>query len=402
MRLALVSQEYPPETAKGGIGTQTYLKAHGLAALGHEVTVVSRLPGDDPLARREGRDGSVRVIRVRPTGALPIYSDAADWVTYSASVASEVAALNAERAIDVVDFPEWAAEGYIHLLNQTEWNRIPTAVQLHGPLVMFAHEMGWPDRESEFYRSGTAMEAACVRLADAVFSSSACSAEWCSRHYLAQARPIPVLHTGVDTRRFAPRAVPKTERPTIVFVGKLAPNKGVLDLVDAAAALATEIPDLRLQLVGRATGAMEPDLRRRADQAGAPDLLVFEGFVEQDRLPDLFSRAHLFAMPSHYEPGPGLVYLEAMACGLPVVACSGAGAAEVVTDGVTGLLAPPRSPPALAQALRALLVDPARRVAMGAAARRYVLAEADSELCIRRLETFYAEVAQRNGRTLDA
>ena len=70
---------------------------------------------------------------------LPIATDAVRWLTYSVRVAAELAALHSQAALDLVEFPEWGCEGYVHLLNRTEWNRIPTVIHLHGPIVMFAH-----------------------------------------------------------------------------------------------------------------------------------------------------------------------------------------------------------------------------------------------------------------------
>jgi glycosyltransferase involved in cell wall biosynthesis len=392
MRIALVSQEYPPETAKGGIGTQTFLKAHGLVALGHEVHVISRSPDRKP-SRRD--DGGVQVTRI-PGGEtrLPIFTEAADWLSYSVEVAVAVAALHAQSPLDVVDFPEWGAEGCVHLWNRAEWNRIPTVLHLHGPLVMFAHTMGWPEVESEFYRAGTTMEGACVRLADAVFSSSKCSADWCAKSYGRKREEIPVLHTGVDIEMFSPRPVPKATRPTIVFAGKLARNKGVHLLAEAAARLADEFPGLHLRLLGRGEPKIVEELRGIARAAGVPGLIDLPGFVDRADLPDRFSRAHIFAAPSEYEGGPGFVYLEAMACGLPAIACAGSGAAEVIRPGENGLLVPPRDVEALTTALRSLLGDDAHREKMGVDARRFVIEEADSRVCLKKLEAFYATVAR--------
>ena len=112
-----------------------------------------------------------------------------------------------------MDLPEWGGEGYVHLLNRTPWKNIPTVVQLHGPLVMFAHTMGWPDLDSEFYRVGTMMEATCVRLADAVYSSSQCSIDWCAKHYGLDSRNVSVLHTGVDVDHFRPLPDPERGSP---------------------------------------------------------------------------------------------------------------------------------------------------------------------------------------------
>ncbi|HXI71489.1 MAG TPA: glycosyltransferase family 4 protein [Verrucomicrobiae bacterium] len=393
MRIALVSQEYPPETAKGGIGTQTFLKAHGLAALGHEVHVISRNTKDKSSSRT---DHGVQVTRVPGfEGRMQIFTEAADWLTYSGEVAVAVAALHAKSPFDVVDFPEWGAEGYVHLLNRTEWNRIPTVIHLHGPLVMFAHTMDWPELDSEFYRTGTMMEGTCVRLADAVFSSSQCSADWCAKHYEVNRQAIPVIHTGVDTELFSPRDVPRAARPTIIFAGKLARNKGVHLLADAAVRLANEFPGLQLRLLGRGEPKILDELKNLVQSANVPDLLDAPGFVDRAELPAHFSRAHVFAAPSEYEGGPGFVYLEAMACGLPVIACAGSGAAEVVRQNVNGLLVPPQNVEALTAALRLLLKDEASREKMGGFARRFVLAEADSRACIQKLEAFYAAVANR-------
>ena len=391
MRIALVSQEYPPETAKGGLGSQTFLKAHGLAALGHDVHVISRSPDGNGSTRNDDR---VHVTRVPGfESRMQLFTEAADWLTYSAEVAAAVAALHARSPLDLVDFPEWGAEGYVHLLNRTEWNRIPTVIHLHGPLVMFAHAMGWPEIDSEFYRTATAMEGACVRLADAVFSSSQCSADWCAKHYGRNRAEIPVLHTGVDTELFSPRAVLKAKRPTIVFAGKLARNKGVHLLVEAAVRLSQEFPGLQLRLLGRGEPHILGELKSIVQSAHAPDLLDLPGFVARAELPEQFSRAHIFTAPSKYEGGPGFVYLEAMACGLPVIACAGSGAAEVITPEQTGLLTPAEDIGALTGLLRRLLGDEKLRADMGERARRYVLEHADSQACLKRIESFYAEHA---------
>ncbi len=391
MRIALVSQEYPPETAKGGIGTQTFMKAHGLTALGHEVHVISRSPNAE---RTHRDDGGVHVTRVPGLNArMGVYTEAADWLGYSAEVAAAIASLHLKTPLDLVEFPEWGAEGYVHLLNQSEWNRIPSVIHLHGPIVMFAHTMGWPEMDSEFYRTANSMEGTCLRLADAVFSSSECSVDWCRKHHGLNHADIPVIHTGVDTTQFAPRPVSKSERPTIVFAGKLAANKGVHLLVESACDLAREFPGLHLRLLGRSDPKLAAELCDRARSAGFPELLDLPGFVDRSELPEHFSRAHVFAAPSQYEGGPGFVYLEAMACGLPAIACAGSGAAEAVRHCETGLLIPPQDVPALTAALRTLLRDPKRSQAMGDAARRSVLAEADSRECVKRIEEFYGAVS---------
>jgi 1,4-alpha-glucan branching enzyme len=393
MRIALVSQEYPPETAGGGLSTQTFMKAHGMARLGHDVHVISRTKEK---TSSESTDTGIRVTRIPGLDArMAVYTEAADWLTYSTEVAAALAALHAKTPIEVVDFAEWGGEGYVHLLNRTEWNDIPAAIHLHGPLVMFAHTMGWPEMDSEFYRVGIAMEAACVRLADAAISSSRCSADWCTEHYSRKHGQIPVLHTGVDTKLFAPSEAPKSKRPTIVFSGKLVRNKGVHLLVEAACRLVEEFPTLQLRLLGKGEPAIIAELQNIARSSGHTDLLDMPGFVERSKLPAELSRAHVFAAPSQYEGGPGFVYLEAMACGLPVIACEGSGASEIVKHGENGMLVQPEDVNALTNALRSLLKDEDMRLKMGQCARGFVVANADSDVCLRKFESFYFAVASR-------
>jgi glycosyltransferase involved in cell wall biosynthesis len=392
VRICLVSQEYPPETASGGIGSQTYLKAHGLARLRHEVVVISASPD---LRASDGQDGPVRVIRTPGYhGRMPLNTEPARWVTYSAEVAATIVALHRRAPIDVVDFPEWACEGYVHLLNRTEWDSIPTVIQLHGPLVMFAHTMGWPDPESDFYRVGIEMERTCLRLADRIFSSGACSAEWCSRYYGLASASIPVLHTGVDTQLFRPGGTPKEQRPTVVFVGKIQPAKGVDLLVEAMCRIARDHPDVRLRLMGTGDSEYRRELRARAVAHGLPTLLDFAGFVPRTELPAQLNRAHVLAVPSRYEGGPGFVYLEAMACGLPVIACAGSGAEEVVRPEETGVLVAPDDPDELVAALAMLLANPARCTEMGQRGRAFVELEADTRVCSKQLEGFYRSVVE--------
>jgi glycosyltransferase involved in cell wall biosynthesis len=387
MRIAIIAQEYPPETAKGGIGAQALMKAQGLAARGHEVYVISRAIDG---RRSERMDGPVHLIRIPGfEGRMPVYTEVADWLTYSAEVSVAIAALHAQQPLDLVEIPEWAAEGYVHFLNRTEWNYIPTVLHIHGPLAMFAHTMDWPPLASDFYRVGSEMEAFCLRAADAVYSSSAYSADWCVRHYGLDKSRIPVLHTGVDVDHFSPRPIPRDARPTVAFVGKMVRNKGVVRLTEAACRLAREIPGLRLLMMGRGEEPVLREMRALADAASCPDLLDLRGFVPREELPGHLSRCQVFAAPATFEGGPGFTCLEAMACGLPVIACAGNGVAEVVVPETNGLLIPPDDVGALCDALRRLLLNGNERERLGRNARDYVLAHADSRTCMDRLEAYY-------------
>ncbi|OJF14709.1 glycosyltransferase family 4 protein [Couchioplanes caeruleus] len=392
MRIAFAAQQFPPSA--GGISTQTAAKAYGLAALGHEVHVVTHsLDGNRSERYRDG----VHVIRIPGAGfpARP-YTEAGRWLGYSVAVAAELTALADGPGLDVVDLPDYGGEGYAYLAGREPRDRAPVTVQLHGPLVMLAHTIGWPEPGSTLHEIGIGMERACVRLAERIYSSSSCSADWCRRHYGAPTGPVPTLHTGVDIDRFRP--VHGAERHGVVFVGRIAESKGVLDLLDAVLAVTDPPPRLRLTAVGPG----EPDTVRRlvarAAAAGRPDVLELRRPLDHDELPAVLARAAVVALPSHYEGGPGLVYLEAMACGVPVVATAAGGAVEVVQHGHTGLVVPPGDVPALTGALQALLTDPPRAARMGHEARAYVERNADRRRCLRRLESLLQEVVEDGHR----
>jgi glycosyltransferase involved in cell wall biosynthesis len=397
LKIALVSQEYPPETARGGIGTQTLAKAIGLAALGHEIFVISRSIDDK---RYEKTDGNLTVIRIPGMeDAIPDMTEPVQWLSHSLVVAAELEVLQSRVQLDLIDFPEWAAEGYAYLLNRTAWNYVPVVIHLHGSLVMFSDVMDWPEKKSAFYKAGFHMEATCTQLADAIYSSSECSAEWVRKYYGVKSKDIPIIHLGVDTAVFKPPTSEKAVHPTILLVGRLAPNKGIQELVRAAIALRDEFPNLKLRIIGKGDEKLIAKLKALAINAGAHELLDFAGYVHKEELPNELSGAHVFAMPSYYEGGPGFAFLEAMACGVPVVGCSGSGVDEIVTSGVNGLLVPPKTISALESALRKMLKDKNLLAMMGANARQFVLEHANSKKCVERLETLYQSIVQKHQRT---
>jgi glycogen(starch) synthase len=155
-------------------------------------------------------------------------------------------------------------------------------------------------------------------------------------------------------------------KPRILFVGRLAPQKGVSTLVAAAGLL--EDPSALVLLVG--DGPERKALEKEARRIGVDDRVRFEGFVAHERLPALLAHAELLVLPSLYEE-LGTVLLEAMQAGLPIVASQTGGIPEVIEDGVNGMLVPPGDPEALARAIDRLLADRdlARRLSEGARER---------------------------------
>ncbi|MCW2537542.1 MAG: hypothetical protein JWQ26_3241 [Modestobacter sp.] len=192
------------------------------------------------------------------------------------------------------------------------------------------------------------------------------------------------LSPGVDVDAFTPdvdgRAVRARyglgEAPVVVCVSRLVPRKGQDVLVEAWPQVLARHPDARLLLVGG--GPLEEQLRRAVADRGVGASVVLTGGVAAVDLPQHYAAGYVFAMPCRTRrhgldvEGLGMVYLEAAACGLPVVAGTSGGAPETVREGVTGHVVDPRSPAAVAAALVGLLDDPDRARAMGAAGRAWV------------------------------
>jgi glycogen(starch) synthase len=154
--------------------------------------------------------------------------------------------------------------------------------------------------------------------------------------------------------------------PRVLFVGRLAAQKGVGTLVSAAALL--EDPRAQVLLVG--DGPKRKRLKREAKRIGVADRLHFVGFVAHERLPAVLAHADVLVLPSIYEE-LGTVLLEAMQAALPIVASRTGGIPDVIEDGVNGMLVPPDEPEALAHAINRLLADRnlARRLSEGARER---------------------------------
>jgi glycosyltransferase involved in cell wall biosynthesis len=374
VRICLVSQEYPPGYV-GGIGTQTRVKAHGLLARGHEVEVLTAGHESGPaLSTRE--DGGARVHQLAPPGgAFAVHHTEAYWLGYTWAVLGALRALTAERPFDVIDFPDYGAEGLAFQLDREPEDRTAVVVHLHGPLSMFSEHLGWPEPGDPLLRLGTFMEDMSIEAADRLLAASRSVAELTAHRNAIDAARIDVVAGAVESDFFAP-ASPGEDRHDgvrLLFVGNVADNKGVGVVLDAFARLAPEHPELTLTIAGAAEDDAAAELRERAALAGVGERVELLGFVEHDRLPDLYRAADLFAAPSRYEGGLGLVYLEAMACGLPVIAAAAGGAAEAVAPGETGLLVERGDVAETAAAIGTLLLDGDLRARMGAAGRRRVL-----------------------------
>jgi len=207
---------------------------------------------------------------------------------------------------------------------------------------------------------------------------------------------ISVIHNGIDISRFREPGAGKDVRrefglpqgaPVVVVVSRLNRLKGIEYFLDAAALLAQRFGETRFVIVGDSIAqAYRDELQARAESLGLGGRVLFTGF--RSDVADWLSGASVSVLPSLSE-GLSNVVLEAMAAGVPVVATAVGGTPEMVENGVTGLLVPPRDAPALAEAIGALLADPERGSAIGRSGRRWVIERYSLEAMVRNTEQLY-------------
>jgi N-acetyl-alpha-D-glucosaminyl L-malate synthase BshA len=231
-----------------------------------------------------------------------------------------------------------------------------------------------------------------IAASDAATAVSESLARDTARHFCPGPRPCPieVIPNFVDTERFAPRAaVAKGRPPLAVHVSNFRPVKRVPWMIEAFAR-ATAGSKAELVLVG--DGPTRPDACETARKLGLGSRVRFLG--ERDALPELLRPADVFLLASS-EESFGLSALEAMSCGVPVVATAVGGVPEVILDGRTGLLCPADDQARYAERIRELLFARERSRAMGAAAREDVLARFAREPIVARYEALYRRVLER-------
>jgi glycosyltransferase involved in cell wall biosynthesis len=236
------------------------------------------------------------------------------------------------------------------------------------------------------------MERTVIHHADLVLASSHATAAFCAQRYDYPLAEISVIHSGIDTARFLPLPQPRDERhPKILFVGRLIEQKGIKELVRAVLKLKARYPKICLRAIGKEDRELLMKLEKQIAAADAKTNFEFKGYVPYGELADHYAWCDFFAGPSAYEPGPGNIYLEAMACGRPVIACNTGGAPEVVRHQERGLLVPPGDVKSLRKAIVKLTEDVELRERLGNNGRAWVEENVSIEKYTGKVERLYEE-----------
>jgi glycosyltransferase involved in cell wall biosynthesis len=373
MRIVHLACLAPPET--GGIGQSAWEMVRRLRAFGEDAVLLSR---DVPHRGTLPPD---------PVGVIRLPS----WLRYGNAAALQgVTPYIATADVVHLHYPFFGTAEHV----------AQECVLRQKPLILTFHmDATAPLPFGLLFSAYRALaQPALLRAAKRILVSSMDYARASSLHGVTERYPHRVIELpfGVDHTFFTPGAGSRAafslpdDVPVIGFVGGMdAPHafKGIRVLLDAL----VRIPGAHALLVGE--GPLRRVYEARVRELGIGARCHFVGRIPQEQLPDAYRAMDVLAFPSTSSAEAfGLVAIEAMACGVPVVASNLAGVRSVVADGVTGVLAPPRNADALADALRGLIQDEALRTAYGRAARERVLARYDWDRHIQQLTKVYQEV----------
>jgi glycosyltransferase involved in cell wall biosynthesis len=371
----MVSEHASPLAVLGGVdagGQNVHVAALAGAMARQGVDVVVHTRRDDvalPRRVRMGAGVTVDHVAAGPPSVVP--KD--ELLPYMDDFAADLHRQWKARRPDVVHAHFWMSGNAA----------LAAARPLGIPVVLTFHALGNVKRRHQGSKDTSPegrleIERALVRDTDRVVAT--CTDEVFELLRLGgDRRRICVVPCGVDLDLFRPDAPaePRAEgRLRVVAVGRLVERKGVGNAIAALARVLRDGgPDTELVIAGGPDIAHlddDPDvqrLRRIADEHGVTDRIVFRGRIGRADLPALFRSADVAVCVPWYEPF-GIVPLEAMACGVPVVASAVGGLVDTVVHGKTGLHVAPRSTEQLAQALAELLPDAERRRTLGAAGAR--------------------------------
>jgi glycosyltransferase involved in cell wall biosynthesis len=399
MRISLVSEHANPLADLGGAdagGQNVHVAAlaEGLARRGHEVVVHTRRDRPGAPTTTIGPGGyTVHLVPAGPPTDVPKDDLLPHMAAFAACLREEWRA----APPDLVHAHFWMSG--LASLDAARATGVPVVQTFHALGSVKRRQQGVRDTSPE---QRLALERELCDRVDHVVAT--CSDEVGELEAIGLPRErASVIPCGVDLDLFVEGAPPSPGRHHLLVIGRLVMRKGVGNVIEALA----EVPDAELSVAGGPTrDALSADpeavrLMELAASLGVSDRVTFLGGVGRTEVPRLMGQADIVVTVPWYEPF-GIVPLEAMACGRPVVGSAVGGLLDTVVPGVTGELVPPRRPDLLAAALRGLLADPARREAFGQEGRRRVETHYSWDRVVRLHERVYAGVVASRGREMSA
>ena len=395
MHICYVAIDYHESDGGGGIASYVNAVGKELISRGHKVTVLAN--GKEH--RTSVIDG-IKLIRM-PFGNLHWYSYKLGLpgglvlplreIEWSINLRRNLARLIREERIDVIE----ACESALYFLKRGSVKKVPLVDRLHGEQYVFAKHSG--QQISAGASLMHRMELNSLRLANALTAPSFFQAQEMTTELGSNG--IKVIPNPIDPWMLEQALSGQSNqaddvRDTVLFTGRLQYSKGVLLLLDAVPMITREHQQAHFMLAGaRHTSIDDATLEQKLSVENTARSVTLSGHVPWRELINQYRTAKIFVMPSYYETG-GISVIEAMAFGLPVVATRAGGLAEVVEDGVTGILVAPGDSKALAEAVCRLLREPELRRRMGEAGRQRVLEKFTIDGIVSQTLAVYSSIAK--------
>ncbi len=382
MNIALINQWYPPENGFGGIATYNYYFAHAYSKLGHNVFVIASLAGK---AEPYRCDNGVHLFRIKQLNfswrfnRIPSLGGFIRFLRdlhYSFCVKKKLLEIDKKFKIDIVEYAEINAEGFIHSLFGPK--RIPFIVRCHTPSIILKDYYLKSEHRPVSNAFIYIMERLFIRKAPHITTPSRHLANAINQKLNISIDRILVIPNAIDAARFHPEdnVHRYEETVNILFVGRIERAKGAFVLAKAFVELAEIYRDrLKCVVVGsdRPSGGKISTIKTLRDIFSAHGVLEnveFKGELSDDELISIYNECDIFVNPSLIYESFSYTCLEAMACSKPVVASRIGGIEEVVEDGGTGLLFEPGNIEALTAKIKLLTDDAKKRKDMGDKGRK--------------------------------
>ena len=388
MRICFVSRRFFP--AISGMSVYALNLLRELVAAGHDVTMISQYRGDAFGKRVYGGGPPPAVPGVRVIGLEQLGEQ--DGGDFERDVDAMVAAVLAEHATAPFDVLH-AQYGYPcgwAVLEASRRTGAPNVVSIQGG------DGHWVGSCCETHR--LAMTRVLDHANAVLIGCDSFRDEVVGRLGTDPAR-FTIVPGAVDTTRFTPGPTLPDTPPVMLYHGRVDARKGVLDLLDAARQLRETGDGFRLLISG--IGPTFDETAAMIGRLGLQDQVEMTGYIDYDRVPEMYRRAHIFASPTYAE-GFSNTILEAMAARLAVVSCRSVGVVDCIRDGENGLLTEPGDRAGLADALRRVLRDAGLRRRLADAALEECRAVYSWTKVGRQIMDVYAAVAGRAPQPFDS
>jgi glycogen(starch) synthase len=396
LNLCIISREFPPETAFGGIAIFSLDLAKMMRAHGHAVTVISQtLSNRDYLEHVDG----IPVYRCRTEYPfLPAWHHVL-WffvVKYNFFIWKTLLRLHREQPFDLIDVPDHLAEGLLPSI----LGNIPVVTRLHTPFSVIADLALNNYKKNMGYYLIRTFERRALINSDALVSPSESLSEICRKH-LKISKQIDIVGYQIDTSLFKPAAKPfaNNGKIRILFVGRLEHRKGIHTVAEAFPLVHQAVPGAHLTMLGADTpnlkgfASARDFLQRRFFQASCADAVSFRDPVPLSELAEVFHECDIVWVPSLYDNFP-LVCLEAMASGRAVIASDAGGIGESFGSNGLAKIFPAGDHEALAGYTIELALNSEIRMKMGLSASQHVMENYSFESVYQKNMAVYERVLQ--------